>query len=149
LADGSLQIGGEGIDSLANVERASLTGGAGDNTFTVSGWSGQATPDGGARSDRVVSANDADFTLTNTQLVRSTGGTFTLAGIERAALSGGAGANAFTVTNWTGAVTLDGGAGVDRVISSNDANFTLTDSSLSRSTGGTIALTGIEGAALT
>jgi len=75
LTDTSL-VGGPvtGTDLLSGVERVQLTGGAGDNTFTVSEESSMAVSlTGGAGNDTVVSVNDADFTLANTLLTRSTG----------------------------------------------------------------------------
>ena len=49
----------------------------------------------------------------------------------------GAGDNDFTVSGWTGGAFLSGGSGgTDSVISSNNANFTLSQTSLTRSDGG-------------
>jgi hypothetical protein len=104
-----------GSDALTDVEEVSLNGGAADNTFTVSGWTaGGVTLDGAGGTDRVVSANDADFTLADTALSRSAGGSFVLASIEQAGLTGGAGGNRFVVSAWTGSATLDGGLGLAR-----------------------------------
>ena len=144
LTNTSLAGGATGVDLLAGDERVQLAGGAGDNTFTVTGATDFAvTLTGGAGADQVVSTDDADFTLSNALLTRSTGGTFALAGIEQAALTGGAGNNAFTVSGWTGAATLAGGGGVDRVVATADANFNLSDTALSVSTGATFSLSGI------
>ena len=96
--------------TLAAMEVANLTGGAADNSFTVSGWSGTGTLDGaGGTGDSIVAVNDvATIDLTNTSLARATLGTLTLANIEVADLTGGAGVNAFTVSSWTGSATLTG-----------------------------------------
>jgi Ca2+-binding RTX toxin-like protein len=145
LTDTSL-VGGPvtGTDLLSGNERVQLTGGAGDNTFTVTGASGLAvTLTGGAGSDTVVSVNDADFTLANALLTRSTGGPVALSGIERAQLTGGAGNNNFTVSGWTGAATLAGGGGADKVFATGGGDFSLSDTLLTHSTGGTFALSGI------
>jgi Ca2+-binding RTX toxin-like protein len=98
---------------------------------------------GGAGSDTVVSVNDADFTLANALLTRSTGGPVALSGIERAQLTGGAGNNNFTVSGWTGAATLAGGGGADKVFATGGGDFSLSDTLLTHSTGGTFALSGI------
>jgi Ca2+-binding RTX toxin-like protein len=149
LTNSALVSSATGADFIDRVERVQLTGGAGDNTFTVSGaTSFAATLTGGAGTDRVVSADDANFTLTNTSLIRSTAGTFTLNGIEEASLTGGAGDNTFTVTGWTGSATLAGGGGADLVVAAGNADYFLTDTSLTNSTGATFALSGIEQARL-
>ena len=138
---------------LAGVEQVQLAGGAGDNSFTVSGATDFAvTLTGAAGNDRVVSADatgNVDFTLKNTLLTRSTGGTFVLSGVEEAALTGGAGDNVFIVTGWSGAATLTGGGGTDRVQAQGAGNFSLGDTLLTHSTGGTFSLSGITQARLT
>ncbi|HYH68769.1 MAG TPA: Calx-beta domain-containing protein [Urbifossiella sp.] len=96
------------IFSLFGISLADLAGGAGDNRFTVSGWNLSARLDGRGGNDTVVSSNDADFDLNDGQLTRSTFGTFDLASIERAELTGGASANTFRVQGYSGIATLDG-----------------------------------------
>ena len=102
-----------GADAGEHGGRRTLTGGAADNSFTVSGWSGTGTLDGaGGTGDSIVAVNDvATIDLTNTSLARATLGTLTLANIEVADLTGGAGVNAFTVSSWTGSATLQGRCG--------------------------------------
>jgi Ca2+-binding RTX toxin-like protein len=145
---------GVGTDSLAALELASLTGGLGANTFTVSGWTQTATVVGGTGVDRLVSANGGDFILNNTSLVRSGGGAFTLSGIEQANLTGDGGDNVFTVGGWTGKATLTGGLGTDRVAATGKptaaTTFTLTDSSLklTGAVSGTFVLAAMEQASL-
>ena len=142
---------GAGSDTLTSIEAATLTGGASNNIFTVSGWTGTAIIDGaGGTADGIVSSNDANFVLANTSLTRSTGGTFTLSNLEGATLTGGAANNTFTVTGWTGSATIDGAGGTaDTIVSSNDADFVLTNASLTRSTGGGFTLANVERATLT
>jgi Ca2+-binding RTX toxin-like protein len=145
LIDNSL-VGGTatGTDLLSVIERVQLTGGPSGNTFDVSAESSMAvTLTGGGGNDTVVSVNDANFTLTNTLLSRSTGGSFTLSGIKQAQLTGGTSANSFTISGWTGAATLTGGGGADKVVATGAGNFTLSDTLLTHSTGGTFALSGI------
>ena len=80
--------------SLKNFTRAALTGGPSANTFTVSDWTGAATLAGGGGTDRVVSTNDAGFTLSDSSLTRSTGGgSFALMSIAEAYLTTGSGDN--------------------------------------------------------
>jgi Ca2+-binding RTX toxin-like protein len=147
LTDTSLS--GQGLDTLNDIEAVSLIGGPGNNTFDVSGYTDVAMVDGGGGTDRVVSSNNADFTLSDWNLQRSTGGSFSLTSIEAASLTGGAGDNVFDVTRWTGVAMLAGGAGLDRVVSNNDADFVVSDTSLTRSSGGSFTLSGLEAATLT
>ena len=150
LMNTALVSAATGTDLLSGNERVSLTGGAGDNSFTVSGVTDfPVTLNGGAGNDRVVSVDNADFTLRNGLLTRSNGGSFTLVSVERAALTGGAGDTFFTVTGWTGQATLTGGGGADRVVATANANMTLTDTLLAVSGGGTFTLSGVTQARLT
>jgi len=123
---------GQGTDSHSGLERASLVGGSGDNSFFVSGWSQQATLDGGGGDDRVVSSGNANFTLTDTTLTRSTGGSFTLLSIESARLTGGNSSNTFDASGFSGRVTMTGsfgndtfkgGSGEDTIVESFNTNF--------------------------
>jgi hypothetical protein len=114
LSDDLLDMPGYGQDELVGVGQAVLTAGPHDTIFTVSGWTGTATLIGQEGFlNTVESANDADFTLTDTLLSVSTGATFTLVNIQRAILTGGPGANAFIVSDWSGLALLDGGGGND------------------------------------
>lgn len=111
---------------IGTIQKARLIGGSSSNKFDVSGWTGQATLDGGVDAvvniptiDTVVSSRDANFTLTDawltvTNLSPSVSvGTFRLVSIEAAILTGGTGANFFNATAFTGVVVLTGGAGND------------------------------------
>ncbi len=133
------RLTGLGSDTLSGIHQASLTGGPSDNTFDVSGWTGQATLDGDVGNDTVVSSNDADFTLTDTQLTRSTGGSFNLASIETARLTGGPGNNTLDASGFSGTTfltgdggndTIKGGTGTNTLVESGDVNFTLTNTQL-------------------
>ena len=101
---------------LKNIERAHLIGGATDDTFNVSGWTKTADINGGAGNDKIVASNDADFTLSDTLLTRSTGGTFHLASIEIAELIGGASANLINAVAFTGSTILRGKGGNDTLL---------------------------------
>ena len=168
-----------GTDSLASIEQVELDGGASANTFDASaftlgpvtlsggvgddsltggtkndiliGGAGNDTFTGGVGTDTVAESADVNFTLTNTTLDGGTAtGTDTLNAIEKVQVTGGASNNSFTVTGEDAyAVSLIGGAGRDTVISVDDADFTLKDASLARSTGGSFTLSQIESAALT
>jgi Ca2+-binding RTX toxin-like protein len=115
LSNNRLTRSGSASIALLSIERAELTGGPGSNTFTVSGWTGNATLSGGMGGlDTVVAAsNAADLFLTDAVLTKSTGGVFNLVAIDRARLKGGTGQNTMDATGFTRAVTLSGGGGND------------------------------------
>src|SRR5262249_20585605 len=128
LTDTSLGYANGGSFTLAGITDAHLTGGAGDNTFDVKGWTHNATIDGAAGTDTILSANNASYTLSNTQLSESSGASFALANVEKANLTGAASDTTFDVSGWTGSGSLTGQAGKNNtVIASNDADFTLTN----------------------
>lgn len=112
LGNGSLR--GLGIDAFAGIEQVNLFGGDSSNTFTVSGYGGSAALFGGfGPGDRVVSWNNANMTLTSVSLTRSSGGTFALAGIEEASLTGGPSANTISASGASLRVRVDGDEGND------------------------------------
>jgi hypothetical protein len=113
LGNTLLRASNRGDLALQSIERANLSGGADDTQFTVGSWTGTAVLNGGGGINRVLATNDANFTLSNTFLTRSTGGSITLQNITRASLTGGVSANAFAVSGWTGVVDLNGGFGGD------------------------------------
>ncbi len=149
LANAGLQTT-DGMNlSLSGFGKATLTGGAGGNTFTVGGWTGIGTLSGGGGTDTLVATRDANMTLTTTSLTTIGFGTLTLSSLEIATLTGGAGSNSFNVSGWNGTGTLTGEGGADSVIASRNANFTLSDSQLSASNGLTMTLANIAIANLT
>lgn len=111
--------------SLAGLSIAFLTGGSGNNRFTVNDWTGSGTLSGANGSaDQVIAVRDTDMTLTNTALVAAGFGTLTLSGIETANLQGGNAANTIRANDFTlGSVTLQGGNGDEVLIggSKNDS----------------------------
>jgi Ca2+-binding RTX toxin-like protein len=117
-------VGGAGNDTLIGGPRAdSLNGGSGNDSLvgnggndTLTGGTGNDTLNGGAGINRLVESADVDFTLTNTSL--SGLGSDVLSGITRAHLTGGPSNNRLDASAFTGAVTLDGGAGNDTLVGS-------------------------------
>ncbi len=144
LANGSLKTT-DGMNlSLSGFVDALLTGGDGNTTFTVRGWNGPGTFNGGAGSNTVEVSNNADFTLTDTE-VESGGLSLTLNLITSAKLTGGSSNNAFDVSAWSGAATLSGSGGTDSlVVERNVAAFALSKSSLMTTGHGALSLSGIE-----
>jgi len=114
LADGILSIADNGttsllrldVDSLLSVNISLLSTGAADDTLRVFA--------------------DADFRLLGSSLTVGDKA-FGLTGFENVSLLGGAGDNAFFVDGWSGAVTVDGGAGNDTLAGpAADSTWTLT-----------------------
>jgi hypothetical protein len=136
---------------------ASLTGGAGDNTFDIGAWTGTtltATIDGGAGRDTVTATTDTDFTAADALLKRVGSGDAQLLNIENGVFRGGTKANKFNMSGWTLSGTVDGGAGakiIDIIISNVAGSTTLTDTSFSRAgvTVNDLVLSGLESAELT
>jgi hypothetical protein len=112
LGDSALSASDGMVLALAGVRVANLTGGAGDNTFDVSGWTGSGRLDGGpGGTDKVVAGRDADFALSDDSLTGSDGMFLALAHVRAAVLNGGPSPNTFTVSRWSGAASLDGRGG--------------------------------------
>ncbi|HEV3473889.1 MAG TPA: calcium-binding protein [Actinomycetota bacterium] len=150
---GSTIAGGGGNDSIVGSGfNDSVAGEAGNDTIT--GGAGDDAIDGGEGTDRVSESGNLNFTLTASALTGN--GTDGLTAIEEASLTGGAGNNAINASAFAGATTLSGGggndtltggSGIDRVAETGDANYTLTNTSLSGR--GTDTLSAIETASLT
>ena len=111
LTDSSLS--GVGTDVLSGLEVANLTGNAGLNTFTVSGWTGTGTLNGAGGSNTVISTNDANFALTDSSLSVTGHGNLGLINITQALLTGGMSDNTIDASAFTGTTTLSGNAGRD------------------------------------
>jgi Ca2+-binding RTX toxin-like protein len=104
--------GDDGLDLIfGGTGNDLLDGGADDDT--LQGQGGNDSLKGGAGIDLVVEAANADFLLSDSQLVGS--GVDQLAEIEQARLTGGAGANLLNANAFTGAATLLGLGGDDRL----------------------------------
>ncbi len=125
---------------------ATVKGGGGNDFIYVGG--GNNTIDGGTGSTLLAVVADANQTLSNTQVVVGSG-TTKFTNIATVSLTGGASANTFDVSAWTGnSVQINGGGGSDTLVSKDNADFTLTDTSLARSDGAKFALNGIANANL-
>src|SRR6266511_3440348 len=135
LAGNDVLIGGSGPDALA--------GGDGDDR--LSGAGGVNTLSGGAGSDVVVESGDVNFNLSNTNLTFGSA-VDSLAGIERAMLTGGAGANTLTAPGFSGAATLNGMGGADLLIGGNGADTLIGGDGADTLTGGRVANTVNRGA---
>lgn len=149
LTTTSLSTTGYGNLSLSGFEIANLTGGVGNNTFTVTGWSGSGSLVGGGGADTLVVSRNANFTLSDGLLVASDNLSMTLVAIGIANLTGGTSNNVFTVSGWSGGGTMNGGAGTDQIIVVRDTNMTLSNTSLVLTGSPALSLSAVETASLT
>jgi hypothetical protein len=156
-AGSTVVAGGAGNDTF-NVEavsgNTSISGGNGNDGFIVGSISAITARtiqtikaplllDGGSGNNSVAVSADADLKLSDTSIQISNGETIGIRSIRQAALTGGPSDNAFDVSGWTGAATLIGGGGLDKVVSSVDADAVLSDTSMTRSNGASFVLNGI------
>ena len=160
LSTSVLQYGSFLLD-LSGVTTVTLNAvaGTGAHTFTMAGWSGTVNIVGQGNNNTINvnplgGTSAASFVLADAQLkvtVGSVTSTYNLSDIQTANLTGDAkGANTYTVTGWTGNGSLTGPSGsTNTVISTNDRDFTLTNTSLARSGLPTLTLSNIQNATLT
>lgn len=157
-----------GNDSLIGGTGSDLLRGE-DGDDTLKGGLGFDLLDGGAGTDvqQLVDNEPATDTLINVETVIGTAGDddFDLSKATGVVLvDAGDGNDDFTVSGFSGSVTLDGGTGEDQVISTQNANFTLSSDApvggtpgragesralLTQSTGGSFVLLDILSVALT
>jgi Ca2+-binding RTX toxin-like protein len=114
-------VGGAGNDSLvAGAGNVTLIGGGND---TLVGGVGNDSIDGGSGTNTLVASGASQFTLTNTSLTGL--GTYTLKNIQQAYLISGSGNSVLDASKFTGAVTLQGGAGNDLLKAGSGADVLL------------------------
>jgi hypothetical protein len=63
--------------------------------------------------DDTATAADATYTVTSSNITRSLGGTYNYSGVESLGLTGGPGKSTFLIQSVPGALSLDGGGGID------------------------------------
>jgi Ca2+-binding RTX toxin-like protein len=97
-------VGGNGRSTLLSGPNADdMTGGGGDDSFV-----------GGTGSNRLIESANTNMTLTDTQMTGL--GTDQLQDISTAQLTGGSGGHRYVTTGFTGSVFIDGGGGVDLIL---------------------------------
>ena len=124
LSDGALLSPASGNDTMLGIERASLTGGGGDNVISAASFTGSATLAGGGGSDTLTGGAGADTVNGETGADTTNGGT----GVD--AVNGGDGDDVLDGGGDVANDTLDGDAGVNRVVGTANTNFTLTNTNL-------------------
>lgn len=134
-----------------------IYGGPGNDSITAGGGNDFINPgtgtdyvNGGSGHTVLAVHADSNFTLSNSSINLGALGNISIANITTVSLTGGPGNNTFDVSAWTGGpVQIMGNGGTDTIASTDDTNFTLNDSSLSRSDGTVFSLIGISVADLT
>ena len=112
-----LDKGVTNLVTFSNIADVTLTGGVGNNTFTLTDWKGTAILTGLGGSDTAVisRANETtptfEFALSPTLITLSDGNNVIISSIEASTLVGGATDDTFDVSDWTASVRLVGGAG--------------------------------------
>jgi Ca2+-binding RTX toxin-like protein len=109
--------------SLDSVGMRNLTvdTGKGNDTLTINNLGDLGLPlaggvfqfVGGAGVDRIAVSGDADFRISDMQLLSSLGGKVLIDAVERATMTGGNGNNLLSAVGFSGAVILNGGNGND------------------------------------
>jgi Ca2+-binding RTX toxin-like protein len=135
---------GVGANSLSSVEQAALTGGVSANSFSIDGWSGTATLNGGAGLDVLFAANTPNTWNITSNDAGGINTNITFNSIEN--LTGGSAADEFVFSNGvTIAGTVNGGLGADTLnltASSADSIWNITAGNAGNVNG--IAFTTIE-----
>jgi Ca2+-binding RTX toxin-like protein len=119
---------GPGTYTLTNLTVANLTGGAGNNSFDISGWTGTGSLTGGGGTDTVVATKNGNMTLTGTSLNSTDGTSLKLSGFTLASLTAGSGNDVIDASKFTGNATLAGGTGNDILFGSSGAGLLVAGS---------------------
>jgi predicted GH43/DUF377 family glycosyl hydrolase len=134
---------------LHGFKTANLTDtSTGGNTLTITGWTGGGKLTGTA--DTVVDVASGNLTLSNASL--SIGGlSMALSGITTANLTDTGSGHTFTVNGWSGGGSLGSSVtgNTETLTASEMAGLTLTNTSLTLSSGGTMSLASFKAAKLT
>jgi uncharacterized repeat protein (TIGR01451 family) len=122
LPDDTVALDASGLVATG-LQNFTVTGGAGNDTLDVqttsfaTPGSGAFTFNGDAGTDTFQANADIGYTLTDTGVTSSAGGTIDLTSVENVVLMGGAGANTFAINTSTPSpyseVVLDGGGADD------------------------------------
>ena len=144
----NISLAGLGTDKLSLLQSVQLTGGSGNDSLTVSGWTGSGQFIGNGGVDTIIANKNASFTLSNTGLTTTDGMSVSLVGVTKATLTGKVGNDTFQLTGWTGTASLTGGGGINTLVVTRDGDMTLSNSSLVSPDFGNLTLSQINSANL-
>ncbi len=149
----TIQLKAPSTNTITSLE---IYGNGGDDSMTNTSTTLFKVPllfDGGEGSDSLTFTYDANYKLNAGSVKLSSGSTTStasLVAVESVSFTSGGSANTFKVDGWQGSATLDAGDGTDTLNVTEDANLTLTSTSLTRSnSSGTLSLAGFEKVGLT
>ncbi|MFP6768693.1 MAG: DUF6531 domain-containing protein, partial [Planctomycetaceae bacterium] len=151
---------GDGNDVLVDIEETYLTGGSSPNTFDGTGFDGRFVVNakggndtllGGAHADRLLGGAGRDSIIggDGDDVLRGQGGGFDtlVGGPGNDRLNGGIGSDLVQggegndqLTGETGNDTLEGGTGTDKLVERDNADMTLSDTSLTGDLGTDVIL---------
>ncbi len=151
---------GDGNDVLVDIEETYLTGGSSPNTFDGTGFDGRFVVNakggndtllGGAHADRLLGGAGRDSIIggDGDDVLRGQGGGFDtlVGGPGNDRLNGGIGGDLVQggegndqLTGETGNDTLEGGTGTDKLVERDNADMTLSDTSLTGDLGTDVIL---------
>jgi Ca2+-binding RTX toxin-like protein len=129
LNDSMLLRNGSDVDHLFSINQAVLIGGAGNNVFALTGWTGDAAIFGVGGNDTIIFTADEDMDLVSsgiTDVLTVNAGTpysISSAGVERWTVSGGVSGNVIDATLYSrsgGSLTLNGNGGNDTILGSQN-----------------------------
>lgn len=136
--------------SLTTIESLRLNGGQSNDSFDLTAWTKSLILSGGAGTDTIAAANDVNYSLSDTFLMRTGLPPIAQSTMENALLTGGASSNTFDISGWTKTATLNGNGGTDKlVVADNVTTSTLSNTTLTRTSRGNITLASIEAAEIT
>lgn len=105
------------LDLHSGIETVSVSGGAFDDVFDFTGWTGgPIMADGQGGTDTIKAAGSGNLVLTATGLTVPSGGGISFLSIEAAELSGGDSNDTLNASAFTGQAELFGGQGNDILI---------------------------------
>jgi len=115
--------------TISDIDVATLTGGATNDSFDIGAWILPVRINGGTGINDVAYTGAANVTLTANKFVAGTL-VASLSGISSVAITGTAASNTYTINGFRGDLTLDGVNGTDVLRVTSNSDFALDVSSL-------------------
>lgn len=137
------QLRGLGTDTIFGIENILLTGGVSGNDFLVDGWAGNVTVAGGNGNDSLEVTGGSHFMLNAGSIAVDNAIFVTPTGVEAVTVRGESTNDQFVLNGWTGAITVNGGSGVDSFFAQVPQNAVLTKTDLTLTGQAPITLTSI------
>ncbi|WP_422928452.1 beta strand repeat-containing protein [Singulisphaera sp. PoT] len=126
-----------------------FVGGTGNDTFILDNYKGGGAIDGGGGTNTLSYTRNVDIAISDTKFLVTGGPAVSLSRVTAANLTGGASANVFTLSGWTGTGNVVGGGGTDRIVLTKNANITLANAKVTAGDGLSMNLRNIAVGSLT